>query len=249
VGDTNFIGTIFFNALKPAISKVWSPSEFEIMPHEYFLQGATRKNEDGQPVRAFPAQHLNNAAKALEELSAICAGILCDGEVSDQEAEFFRQWIERHECFSSIPWFADLRGRVQRIFADGIIDQEEKIELRSIMEHVRGGNQLDAAYSNPLPLDNPAPNPIDFQGQSFCVTGKFAFGKRSKVMEVISARGGTPSDNQPAQYTNYLLIGKFCSRDWKEQSYGTKIIRALELREEGFPIKIVAEDHWRTFVS
>lgn len=219
------------------------------MPNEYLLQAATLKNDDGQPVRAFPAQILNNAAKALEELSAICTGILCDGEVSDREAAFFRDWIERHNSFSNIPWFVDLRARVQRIFGDGVVDEEERTELRTIMEVVRGGTKLDVGYSNPLPLDNPPPSPLTFERQFFCVTGKFAFGKRSKVMEAIAARGGTPSDTQPAQYTNYLLIGKFCSRDWKEQSYGTKIMRALEIREKGYPIRIVSEDHWRVFIT
>jgi NAD-dependent DNA ligase len=219
------------------------------MAREYSLQSATRKNDDGQPLVTFPAQHLNNAAKAFEQLAAICTGILCDGELNNREAVFFREWVQRHGCFSNIPWFADLSDRVRRIFGDDFVDDDERTELRMIMEHVKGGNQLEANYSNPLPLDCPAPNPIDFEGRFFCITGKFAYGKRSKVMEVISARGGKPTDSQPAQYTNYLLIGKFCSRDWKEQSYGTKIMHALELRDKGFPIKIVSEDHWRGFIA
>lgn len=220
------------------------------MARDYFLGGIHRgEDDDGQPRAAFPAQHLNNAAKALEDLSSICRGILCDGELNSKEADYFQAWLKQHSQFNNIPWFVDLHKRVRPIFEDGIVDEEEKVELKSILEHIRGGDDLLASYSSPLPLDSPPPTPIIFSGQTFCITGKFAFGKRSRVIDAISMRGGSATDNQPSQSTNYLLIGKFCSRDWLEASYGTKIVRASQLRDQGFGIKIVGEDHWRTFLE
>lgn len=217
------------------------------MAYDYFLRGSAR-NEDGQPPVPFPRQYQNNAAKALEEISAICIGILCDQEVNDKEANFLREWLEKHDQFLGISWFKDLHTRVSRIFQDGRIDADERQELRSVMEHIRGGSDLHTTYSTPLPLDTPPPTPIEFLNRYFCITGKFAFGKRSNVIDAITAKGGKASDNQPAQYTSYLVIGQFCSRDWLEQSYGTKIMKATELREQGHPIRIISENHWRTFI-
>jgi len=215
-------------------------------PHQHDFDGT---DGHGQPRIPFPAQHLNNAAKALQELSSICTGILCDGQVSDAEIQYFKDWIERHSQFGNVSWFADLRRRLREICLDGVVDEGERSELREIMEKLRGGSDLNVTYSTPLPLDRPAPNPLLFEGRQFCVTGKFAFGKRAKVMELIRAKGGIPFDTTPSQTTNYLLIGTFASRDWIEQSYGRKIEKAMALKGQGFPIQIVAEEHWRGFVG
>ncbi|MGV3774038.1 MAG: BRCT domain-containing protein [Verrucomicrobiales bacterium] len=218
---------------------------------EYILMSKPDEGDDnhGQPRFSFPAQRLNNASKALEEIAAICKGILCDGEITDGEAAYFNTWIIRHSEFGNIPWFKDVSRRVQVIFADGKLDDEEKAELRAIMEEIRGGDNLASNYSTRLPLDVPQPSPIQFSGRSFCITGKFAYGKRSKVVEAIQNLGGTATDNPPAKHTDYMIIGKFSSRDWKNSSYGLKIEKAVELRETGNSIRIVSEDHWRSYIG
>ena len=51
------------------------------------------KDAHGQPIRLFKAREENNAAKAIDQLTGICAGILADGVVSPKEAEFFAAWV------------------------------------------------------------------------------------------------------------------------------------------------------------
>jgi NAD-dependent DNA ligase len=208
------------------------------------------KDEHGQPVARFGFLLQNNLSKAFDQLAGICKGILCDGVVNDDEARFFHNWMKDHTTVET-PWpFGEILTRLERIFADGIIDSEEREELTAIMRQIVGGDVLGESdsvdTSSALPLDDPAPSVIDFHGREFCVTGKFAFGARKKVVEAISAKGGTFNES-PRRGTHYLVIGFFASKDWKYSSYGTKIERALELRRT-HPIAIVAEEHWRRFI-
>jgi len=44
--------------------------------------------------------------------------------------------------------------------------------------------------------------------------------------------------------TNSLVIGPIASRAWLESTHGRKILRAVELRSEGLPVRIVSEEAW-----
>lgn len=211
----------------------------------------TPKDADGQPLRVFKANHENNVSKAIDQLSGICAGILADGVVSEQEAIFFAEWIRKFAPLEPIWPFTDILQRVERIFADGHCDDIEREELKGVMQplcgYTKDSNAADT-YSTTLPLSSPLPDPVLFPGRVFNITGKFAFGTRHKVMEAIVARGGHPSDSPPTQESHYLVIGIFASRDWANTNYGRKIERAVELRDNGSGLAIISEEHWKKFV-
>jgi NAD-dependent DNA ligase len=148
--------------------------------------------------------------------------------------------------------FNDILARIERIFEDGRCDDEERAELKSVMEALCGHvsrSSPSETYSTTLPLDTPPPDPLVFPRRVFVVTGKFAFGARSKVMGAIKTRGGIPSDSAPTRETHYLVIGTFASRDWANTNYGRKIEKAVELRKSRSGIAIVSEEHWKKFVS
>jgi hypothetical protein len=44
--------------------------------------------------------------------------------------------------------------------------------------------------------------------------------------------------------TNFLVIGPIASSAWLESTHGRKILRAVELRGEGLPLRIVSEEAW-----
>jgi hypothetical protein len=211
----------------------------------------TPKDVNGQPLRMFKANLENNVSKAIDQLSGICSGILADGIVSEQEAAFFAEWVRKFAPFEPVWPFTDILARVERIFADGRCDDEEREELKGVMRALCGytAEPMPAeTYSTTLPLDTPLPDPILFPGRVFTITGKFAFGTRRKVMEAIEGRGGTPSDSAPTRDSHYLVIGVFASRDWYNTNYGRKIERAVELRESRSGIAIISEQHWKSFL-
>jgi len=187
----------------------------------------------------------------VSQLTGICAGILADGEVNPTKAAFFADWVRKVAPLEPTWPFTDVLARVDRIFADGRCDDEERDELRDVMKALCGYTDESApeeTRSSTLPVDSPLPDPIEFPGRTFNITGKFAFGTRRKVMEAIATRGGIPSDTAPGLGSHYLVIGVFASRDWIESTHGRKIERAVELRKSRSGIAIVPEEHWKKFV-
>jgi hypothetical protein len=49
--------------------------------------------------------------------------------------------------------------------------------------------------------------------------------------------------------TNFLVIGRFSSRDWLETTYGGKIKKANDYATKGVPIAIVTEEHLWSFLA
>lgn len=210
------------------------------------------KDAHGQPIRLFKSREENNVAKAIDQLTGICTGILADGIVSPKEVEFFASWVQKFAPLEPTWPFTDILKRVDKIFADGRATEDECEELRGVMEALCGyTNQADPAetYSTSLPLNDPLPNPLVLKDRVCNITGKFAFGTRKRVIEVIELAGGKALDASPTRESNYLIIGLFASRDWAHTSHGRKIERAVELRETGSGIAIISEEHWKRFIA
>lgn len=211
----------------------------------------TPKDLHGQPLRLFRGNYENNVSKAIDQLSGICSGILADGVINDTEAQFFSECVRKFAILEPVWPFTDILSRVERIFAGGRVDDDEREELRSIMEAICGHTQKAKpaeTYSATLPLDEPLPTPLIFPDQHFVITGRFAYGTRRKVFEVIHSLGGIPADGSPTRETRYLVIGLFASRDWYNTNYGRKIERAVELRDSQSGIAIISEEHWKRFL-
>lgn len=210
------------------------------------------KNEHGQPIQMFRAARANNEAKAIDQLSGICTGILADGVVNEQEAKFFVEWIRQHAALEPVWPFTDILKRVEQIFADGQCTEHEREELKEVLEALCGKSPVPTEHENhstTLPFNTPPPHPIEFPNRHFNITGKFAFGTRKKVISSIMDRGGIAIDSMPTHETNYLVIGIFASRDWAHTNFGRKIERAVELRNFGSSIAIVSEEYWKKFIS
>src|SRR5690606_39920010 len=47
---------------------------------------------------------------------------------------------------------------------------------------------------------------------------------------------------------HYLVVGSIGNDQWLHSTYGTKIKKAVELREAGAPLSIVSEEHWQKAV-
>lgn len=185
--------------------------------------------------------------RASNELVGICRGLLADGHVSQQEAEFLKGWIERNAAFVDAYPFRQIYERLDAILKDGVVDAEESADLHDTLIRFVGGEAFDetaqtASLSTSLPLDTPEPV-VEHDGRIFVVTGTFSFGTRSLVTREIEARGGSLG-GAPSKKTHFLVIGNLGARDWISSNAGTKILKAVELRDCGAPIRIVSESHW-----
>ncbi len=182
--------------------------------------------------------------RLIDELIGICRGIIADGVIAESEAIFLGQWIENHREVAD-KWPVNVvYARVTEMLRDGILSGEEQRELLETLRDLTGeGSPLqEPNQSTTLPLTKPEPE-VDFDGSTFCLTGKFVFGSLLDCEETIVEIGGAVV-TAPTQETDYLVIGEFCSPDWIHTTFGRSIERAIELRDQGQDIKIISERHW-----
>lgn len=200
-------------------------------------------NEYGQPD--YRINYKLRRDRAVNELLGLARGLIADGVVSDAEANELRLWARQNpDLCISFPG-NELYHRLDAIYQDGRIDGDERQELLWFLEQFAGDGEPDESEgmgTTSLPLTRPAPK-IVHAGAEFVVTGRFVSGVRPAITARIVNLGGSVHPRVTLN-TTYLLLGSMCSRDWKHSSFGRKIEKAVELRERGYPIAIVSEEHW-----
>lgn len=201
---------------------------------EYILTTPPASHDVAPPY----IQRMMTWARASNEITGVIRGLLADGTVTDSEADYLRKWIGERPDLLRDPLVAALAARIERIFADGIVTQEELLEIKGVLEEFAPEDKTPTT----LPLDNPMPV-ISIPHKSFCFTGIFVSGPRSWCQEQVTKRGGE-AHNSVKVNTHYLVIGTKVSAAWVTESYGRKIQAAAEARDRGKKISIINEDHW-----
>ncbi|WP_288130982.1 BRCT domain-containing protein [Microbulbifer sp.] len=209
---------------------------------------STPLDANGQPLNLnFGSARLND--RVIDELIGLCKGVIADGVVTQGEAEFLYQWLQDNRRVADGFPANMVYRRVSEFLADGVLDAEESAELFTLLQELTGGGHKAGApsLSGSLPLCHPVPD-IDFVGRSFCLTGQFVTGKRTKMQMFVEALGGKAVSN-PSSKTDYVVIGEVGSRDWIHSTHGRKIEKAVELRDSGAKLAIVSEEHWIACVA
>jgi len=180
----------------------------------------------------------------VDQLIGMCQMAIGDGAIDDAEARTLLNWMEQnihaiHQWPGSM-----LYERIVRAMSDGHIDPEEERDLLETINQIAGASAIEGAppVTGALPYDDPCPA-IVHEGRAFVVTGQFAFGPRRTVVAEIEGRGGIVKPNC-SKKINYLVVGTVGSEEWLHSTHGTKIIRAVELKQEGQPLAIVREQAW-----
>lgn len=199
----------------------------------------------GQPLnRHYNAARLSD--RAVDELIGLSRGIIADGVVTQDEAEFLIRWLERNREIRH-EWPANvLYARVDEMLSDGVLDQVEQQELLELLSDVTGEGEPVAhrakSLSTGLPLTTPMPV-VEFESRVFCLTGKFIHGTRKECERIVVERGGK-TKGSPTKETDYLVIGFIGSTEWIHSTHGRKIEKAVQYAERGIPIKIISEEYW-----
>lgn len=186
--------------------------------------------------------------RSADMLVGMAAGIVADGVVTQDEATFLRQWMDSQLAHLEDPVINLLYQRISLMLQDGVLDPEESAELLDTLRAFTGLAAASPAQqpytaTNSLPLNQPEPS-IAWDGRVFVFTGTMAFGPRKECERLVRERGGAIGSGVNKK-VDYLVIGSIGNDQWLHSSYGTKIIRAVELRDEGASIAIVSEDLWQ----
>ena len=209
------------------------------------MGGGISRDEHGQ-LAAGAVRRCGREDRTVHEIIGIARGLIADGVVNQMEAEFLRQWLDENMHHAVDVWPVNvINRRIREVFADGVVDAEERAALLEVLSQCVGGAAVvknAGSLSTTLPLDNPAPV-VEFSSHTFCFTGEFAFGTRRSCMQQVEERGGLVIDTV-SKKLDYLVIGLIGSRDWLHSTHGTKIRKAVEYRDKGRGLAIVGEDHW-----
>ncbi|UYO55709.1 NAD-dependent DNA ligase [Rhodopseudomonas palustris] len=186
-------------------------------------------------------------SRQVDELIGLARGLIADGHINQAEVEFLQKWLAANVEISDQPLIRLLYKRVNDVLGDGIADDDERAELLDTLHSFSSTNIELGEVLKPtsLPLCNPAPDLV-FPGQRYCFTGTFNFGQRRDCERVVVERGATAGGL--AMKTNVLVIGAYATESWKHSTFGNKIIQACDWRDQGLPISIVSEQHWRRFL-
>lgn len=184
----------------------------------------------------------------IDQLLGICEFALQDGHIDQDEAENILIWLNNHrECIDTWPAKV-IYDRLQEALSDGILDDEEQRDLLGLVLSIAKPPRPDQGHTAAsLPLNTPQP-PIDFTGRSFCFTGVFDFGSRNECHAATEGLGGIPAQGITKKL-HYLVIGNIGSQFWRHTSFGSKIAKAVEYRDNGLPIAIITEEHWRSYLK
>lgn len=192
-------------------------------------------------VLEYRAADIATPTDLSNQLQGLVKGITADRRLHDLEIVQLNGWLEVAGEEDRWP-FNLLRRRVEMVLADGVVDAEERVDLLALLDGLHGGALpemgIASGMSTTLPIDTDAS--VVFSQMTFCPTGKFVFGSRSKVERAIVERGGAIA-GVPTKKTNFLVVGSLASRDWATTTYGRKIEAALALQASGMPIVIVGE--------
>lgn len=190
----------------------------------------------------------NELARSLGALLGIAQGLLCDGELNDKEIEFLHDWLRNHHEIAVTPPANIVFQRVADVVKDGIITARERSYLVETLEALVGARSEDLAeptHVMELAFDNV--ERVLFKESLFCLTGDFAYADRSQCEDLVATRGGILGN--VTKKLNYLIVGQRGSVEWKHGSFGTKIAKALDYKQRGVPILIVAEQVWAASLS
>lgn len=176
-------------------------------------------------------------------------GVLSDGVVTDAEARSLTAFVRANPEVAR-GWPGDvLLRRLQAIFEDGRVDEEEREELSRLLERIleeagaaAGEEPGPVAVAAPLPLDDPPPI-LRFTHRTFVFAGPMASGSLGGCHRQVVRLGGRYATTVGPD-TDVLVLGGFPDRGWEETSMGEEIRRALALRAEGSTIAIVSEEEF-----
>ncbi|MEL0584428.1 MAG: BRCT domain-containing protein [Candidatus Thiodiazotropha sp. (ex. Lucinoma kazani)] len=182
--------------------------------------------------------------RQIDTLIGISKGLVADGKVDQAESEFLLSWLIQSRQTTDNPVIINLLNKVDVMLDDGVLDPDESNELLSLLHKITGEPSEigELAKTTSLPINSPIPT-ITFQDMSFLFTGTCVYGTRKQCQEVVESLGGVNAKGVTKKL-NYLVLGTYVTDSWAHESYGRKIEKAMQYRDDGVPLVIITEEHW-----
>lgn len=182
---------------------------------------------------------LPNISNSIQTLIGIIKGILCDNILADAEIIYLHNWMKDNSYLSGHYPFDIIFNALNDILEDGIISKNEREFLLEIL--VECLNSADN-FSEPIR------NTSGIEGKNICLTGEFEICSRPELAQLLESMGAVIKSGISSK-VDYLFVGIKGNEKWSCENYGTKIKKALELKEKGINIKIIKEDELKKWLD
>ncbi|MEZ8193997.1 BRCT domain-containing protein [Vibrio cortegadensis] len=203
-----------------------------------------------QDVLDYGYNDLLGSEAVINQFLGFLQGITSDDSLHDKEIMKLKELLENNEDTIS-RWPGDIiYRRLIAILEDGVIDEEERADLLSMLKGICGQQFTDTGDAECVSTDFFA-NDIEIEcllNKTVCFTGKFIAGTR-KTLEAAAKSHGAIVKKDVVQTLDYLVIGSMASRDWKFTSHGRKIEATIANQRLGFPSQIIKEEAWSSFIE
>jgi NAD-dependent DNA ligase len=170
---------------------------------------------------------------ALNRFLGFCAGIACDDRITLAEAEKAIAFVqEQPSVLEDVGARAVIYCCADAV-EDGEISPEESAEICYSISRIVGDCYTDTGMSalGSVPVFEESKIDEILEGTSFVLTGAFTVSPRRILEDAILERGGLVAKS-PSGKTDYVVVASEASRDWVQTHKGTKIIKAIQLREK-----------------
>ncbi|MDO6731328.1 hypothetical protein Q4577_14950 [Marinovum sp. 2_MG-2023] len=187
----------------------------------------------------------NCEKSSVNRFLGFCAGIACDDLIKIEEAEALVKYAQQNSCILQDVYARSVVRTYIEALDDGIVDAQESADICREITRLVGDAYCDTGISSlggtPV-LDTLALGDDDgiLQDAIMVLTGNFSISPRKLIEEELSARGAIIKKSV-GKRTNFVVIASEASRDWVYTHKGTKIVKALQLRERENKPEFIAE--------
>lgn len=202
---------------------------YEALFSDYDLSVVSTKLEQiGQSATPKFMPKYTDTTLQLRKLQELLKEIVSDNEVTVEEVEQLSNWLHENIALKGNYPFDRVYFVLEKVLEDGVVDKDELSML------------LDKFNDFLNPTESKGNVKLIFRERHFVLTGDFDYGTRSTVEEYIKDRDGIV-DDKVKKCTNYVIVGAGGSDAWANGNYGTKVKKAMELKEKGQNIEIMTE--------
>ncbi|MEF2553135.1 hypothetical protein VQ042_17505 [Aurantimonas sp. A2-1-M11] len=120
-----------------------------------------------------PHRRRADQCRQIEEQIGLPRGVAADGHINRAEVEFLQKWQAGNVAITDQPLVRTLYRRVNEILSVGSGDEDEKVELLDTLNRFcsRDFELGGVLKATTLPLCDPAPMPLAFEGLRYSFTG------------------------------------------------------------------------------
>ena len=170
----------------------------------------------------------------LNRFMGYCSGIACDDLITIEEAEGVITMASVSPSILEDPISRTIVTCCIDAVEDRFIKPEESHEICRAITRLVGDCYADTGISSlgavPVFEEATLTSVEDFEGSILVLTGNFEI-KPRRILEENLAAHGAQTKSSPCKKTNFVIIANESSRDWKYTHKGTKIEKAMKLKE------------------